>query len=135
MGSDAVEYENASDAAVPCYRPSGRQATVASAAGGRWRVTLPPQCGGHVVTTWPDLLISVNLNLDLLKRGYFHVHFISTAGTQERSTFGLLLGNLAARGRRLAVMLARLPRARPLAWTFVAMARSRAPARHRAASG
>ena len=127
-GSDAVEYENASDAEVPCYRPSGRQATVASAASGRWRVTLPPQCGGHVVTTWPDLLISVHLNLDLLKRGYFHVHFISTAGTQERSTFGLLLGNLAARGRRLAVMLARLPRARPLAWTFVAMARSRAPA-------
>ena len=46
-GSDAVEYENASDAEVPCYRPSGRQATVASAASGRWRVTLPPQCGGQ----------------------------------------------------------------------------------------
>jgi glycosyltransferase involved in cell wall biosynthesis len=127
-GSDAVEYENVSDAEAPCYRPSGRQATVASAASGRGRIALPPQCGGHVFTTWSDLLISVRLNLDLLKRGYFHVHYISTAGTQERSTFGLLLGNLAARGRRLGVMLARLPRARRLAWTFVAMARSRAPA-------
>ena len=126
-GSEAVEYENVSDAEVPCYRPSGRPATVASPASGRWRIALPPQYGGHVFTTWPDLLISVHLNLDLLKRGYFHVHFISTAGTLERSTFGLLLGNLAARGRRLAVILARLPRARPLAWTFVAMARSRAP--------
>jgi glycosyltransferase involved in cell wall biosynthesis len=128
-GSEAVEYENASDAKPPCYKPSGRHATLQSAASGRWRIALPPQRGGHVVTTWPDLLISVRLSLDLLKLGYFHVHFISTAGAaQERSTFGLLLSNLAARGRRLTVMLARLLRARPLAWTFIAMARSRAPA-------
>ena len=95
-------------------------------------MALPRQRAGHVVTTWPDLAISVYLNLDLLKHGYFRLHLLSTIAVTAHSTWGLLLRNLAARAfcllSNLAARVLRLCRKRPMAWTFAKLARSRPPA-------
>src|SRR6187431_1051083 len=70
--ANVIEYE-AIPATVPRrYRPSGRSGTIAIAQNGNRRLNLPAKLRGHAITTWPDFVTSVYLNLDLIRRGYFN---------------------------------------------------------------
>jgi glycosyltransferase involved in cell wall biosynthesis len=120
-GVGAIEYEAIPATEPRRYQPSGRDGTIAIAQNGNRRLNLPPQRQGHVITTWPDLVISVYLNLDLIRRGYFYLHFVSTGTVTSHSTWALLSRNLATRAWRVF-------RKRPMPWTFATLARSQAPA-------
>jgi glycosyltransferase involved in cell wall biosynthesis len=118
-GREIVEYEIVPGTAPPRYRPSGYCVVIPPTPVGRQRIALPLRPGGHVVTTWSDLVIGLHWNLQLLRRGYWQVHSLSRNDVGTRSTFGLLLENLAARMRQLAT---------PLKSTFAVMARPSVPA-------
>ncbi|MPZ41333.1 MAG: glycosyltransferase [Rhizobiales bacterium] len=92
----AVEYETI-DPDAKVYRPTNRQGPIAIDARGHWRVVLPPRWSGHVLTRSPEFMNSVFLNFDLASRGYFHLHLITAAGIQTRSSLWLLWAALLAR--------------------------------------
>ena len=121
----AIEYESVGlDAGS--YRPTSRQALVATDAQGRRRLKLPPRWGGHVLTRPLEFTHGIFWSFDLVRQGYFHVHLVTPVGTENRSAFWLLSNTLLARAWRSLRVTFKL--AKSQSSIFCSMAAPRDPA-------